>query len=167
MSEWEEFCDDMGWKNDDTAYEKLDDYIEGKESSSRSFTTPKCAKREFTPQQKREYAQKKAEERRLMATPIAKVVRDKVGVITSMSEHIFTEKGVSCRSIQMSFYAGDSWMTITKIDNAYFEVSYVQSGRKTLEVSLKSERLTENLIDRVMLKYDKEARNWNRSSLFR
>lgn len=66
MSDWEEFCDQMGWANDEHATDKLIDYIERK--SSDRFSGRR--NHEFTPSQKRAYAIKKAEERRLLSTPV-------------------------------------------------------------------------------------------------
>lgn len=55
MSDWEDLCGDMGWANDEQAFDKLIDFVEKKAAKPH----PKYYGQEFTPEQKRAYAIKK------------------------------------------------------------------------------------------------------------
>lgn len=104
MSDWEDFCYGMEWKNDEHATDKLIDYIEGK--SPRPYSSRRG--RELTPEQKRAYAIKKEEDRRIFSTPIGQYIASHWGYlnILNIKENRWTENGSNFKSIYFEIGKG-------------------------------------------------------------
>lgn len=153
MSDWEEFCDDMGWANDEHATDKLISHIEGKNSrSSSNFRS-----REFSPEQKRAYAIKKEKERQLLATPIARYVFSEFGgPIVDIRESVWTENGASYKSMYIEIGKGGMFsLTITKCNEDSFTIEFCNlTGREILETKVSGNRLTPSLIKQAINKND-------------
>lgn len=160
MSDWEDFCDGMGWKNDEHATDKLIDYIEGR--SPRPYSSRRG--REFTPEQKRAYAIKKEEELRIFSTPIGQYIASHWGRsnIFNIKENRWTENGSNFKSIYFEIGKNFFYMTITKCNETNFTVEFCNiTGRSPLCTQTSGERLTPGLIEQAVIKNDKlvNARN--------
>lgn len=161
MSDWEDFCESMGWKNDEYATDKLIDHIEGKRPKPDSFSRG----REFTPEQKRHYAKKKQEERRIFATPIGQHIATRWGRadIFNIQEREWVENGSNFKSIYFEIGRGFFYMTITKRDDTSFTVEFCNiTGRSPLCTQTSGERLTPGLIEQAVQKNDEIAKAKNR-----
>lgn len=155
MSDWEDLCDSMGWKNDEHATDKLIDFIEGNPKNSYSGGS-----RQFTPEQKRAYAIKKEEERRIFSTPIGQYMATLFGRqnIFNIKERKWTENEVNFKSIYFELYKDSSfYMTITKCNDKLFTVEFCNiTGRGSALCTTKSgSRLTPSLIKQAVSDNDK------------
>jgi hypothetical protein len=162
MSDWEDLCDSMGWKNDENATDKLIDYFEGKPQKPYSGRRS----REFTPEQKHAYAIKKKEERRIFSTPIGQYIATywKRQNIFNIKERIWTENGSNFKSIYFELYEGSYYMTITKCNDTNFTVEFCNiTGRgPALCTTTSGSRLTPSLIKQAVTKNDNLAIARNR-----
>lgn len=159
MSDWEDLCGDMGWANDEHAFDKLVDFIEDKNPKPYSSRRSK----EFTPEQKRAYAIKKSEERRLLSTPIAQYVVSRWGAdnVASIEEREWNENGQVYKSIHFNLYHSrgkpTSFLTITKCNDLSFCVKFchvVKRWNSTLCAEAWGNRLTPRLIEQAIDKYN-------------
>jgi hypothetical protein len=162
MSDWEDFCESMGWKNDEHATDKLIDYIEGKPKKTFSAR----GSREFTPEQKRAYAIKKEEERRIFSTPIGQFITSYWGrgSIFNIEEREWSENGSNFKSLYFEIGKGFFYMTITKCNDTNFTVEFCNiTGRGSpLCTTISGSRLTPSLIDQAVKKNDKLINDRNR-----
>lgn len=162
MSDWEEFCDQMGWANDEHATDKLIDYIERK--SSDRFSGRR--NHEFTPSQKRAYAIKKAEERRLLSTPVGQYLVKRWGShsLFNIQEREWDENGSSCKSIYVEIGKGFFYLTITKYNESSYCVEFCNiTGKSTLCTKASGNRLTSALIEQAVTKNDEAVNYHNRN----
>ncbi|WP_143515066.1 MULTISPECIES: hypothetical protein [unclassified Pseudomonas] len=160
MSDWEDFCDGMGWRNDEHATDKLIDYIEGKNPKNYSGRRD----REFTPEQKRAYAIKKEEERRIFSTPIGQYIASHWGRgdIFNIKESMWTDNGSNFKSIYFEIGKGFFHVTITKCNETNFTVEFCNiTGRSPICTQISGNRLTPSLIEQAVSENDKlvSARN--------
>ncbi len=159
MSDWEDFCDNMGWKNDEHATDKLIDHIEGK--SPKPYSSRRS--REFTPEQKRAYAIKKEEERRIFSTPIGQYIASRWGRgdIFNIEEREWAENGSNFKSIYFEIGKGFFYMTITKCNDTNFTVEFCNiTGRgPSLCSQTSGDRLTPSLIEQAVSKNDELVRS--------
>lgn len=159
MSDWEDLCGDMGWANDESAFDKLIDFIE--EKDSKSFSNRR--NQQFTPEQKRDYAIKKAEERRLLSTPIAQYVVSRWGAhnVASVQERVWNENGNAYKSMHFELYHSrgrpTSFLTITKCNDLSYCVKFchlVKRWNSTLCAEAWGNRLNPRLIEQAIDKYN-------------
>jgi hypothetical protein len=151
MSDWEDFCDGLGWKNDEHATDKLIDYIEGK--SQRPYASRQG--RGFPTEQK---PMNKEEERRFFSTPIGQYIARYWGRgnIFNITEKRWIENGSNFKSLYFEIYIGFFHMTITKRDETNFIVEFCNiTGRSPLCTQTSGARLTPNLIEQAVSKNEK------------
>lgn len=158
MSDWEDLCSDMGWANDEHAFDKLIDFVEKKAAKP----YPKRYGQEFTPEEKRAYAIKKNEERRLLSTPIGQYIVSRWGAsnVSNVQEKTWNENGVACKSIYFELYTlrgqPSFSLTITKYNDLSYCVKFCNhTGRRgTLCTEVSGNRLTPRLVEKSVYKND-------------
>lgn len=153
MSDWEDFCDGMEWKNDEHATDKLIDHIEG---YPRTYSSHRG--RQFTPEQKRSYAIRREEERRILSTPIGQYLasRWEWSEIFNIKESRWIENGSNFKSLYLEIGKGFFYMTITKCNEENFTVEFCNiTGESALCTQTSGKRLTPSLIEEAVKKNDK------------
>lgn len=148
MSDWEDFCESRGWKNDESAYDKLERMINDGHSNYSSTKNLHARGREFSPKEKKQYAKRMQEERRLLERPAAKVVRELLrwGIKTIREDEI-EKDGKHYK--RLTILEQQSNMDITAVimleNNTIFEVSFSDSITES-EATVRAPRLTRALI---------------------
>lgn len=168
MSDWEDLCNDMGLANDEHAFDKLVDFAEGKGSKPYS----RRHNQEFTPEQKRAYAIKKVEERRLLSTPIGQYVVSRWGAdtISNIQEREWNKNGLTYKSMhfEFSYQRGkiSYSMTITKCNDSSYCVKFCNHTGKwkpILCTEVSGNRLTPRLVEQAIYKNDAALRDRRRA----
>ena len=163
MSDWEEFCDSNGWNiGSEADYGRFLDSLEDR-PGKRAFSSR--LSREFTPEQKRAYAIKKEEERRIFSTPLGQYIASRWGRhgIFNIQERKWTENGTNFKSIYFEIGKGFFYMTITKCNDTNFTVEFCNStGRSRLCTQTSGVRLTPGLIEEAVSKNDELVNAKNR-----
>lgn len=147
VSDWEEFCESKGWKNDDTAYDKLDGMINSRQSDS-SLKKHYAPGRKFSPQKGKKYVNINEEERRLLEKPAAKVVTELLGWgIKKIRENEIRNNGDYYKTLTILAQQSNMEITavITQRDNT-FEVYFDDSLADLNLVIVQGPRLTRTLI---------------------